>query len=211
MQFVNSWTMGVEGADFPDFNMWGKRLLGDVLQPKLAVASICPHDWNLALSFFEDTRSSPLNLREFWEAARRNQFFLFRLFNEQGGPNTRVGEIIRQFWCSFFNKNVSFDAVKGILFDGLMALELLEERFDRAEEAVMKASLISTVLQLVADLDYSLKEAADMVGMGMTVAVLRRERARRRSLFTRGYTPVESAVTARDSVLAHTAMIEGRP
>ena len=41
MQFVNSWTMGVEGADFPDFNMWGKRLLGDVLQPKLAVASIC--------------------------------------------------------------------------------------------------------------------------------------------------------------------------
>ena len=46
MQFVNSWTMGVEGADFPDFNLWGKRLLGDVLQPKRAVASICPHDWN---------------------------------------------------------------------------------------------------------------------------------------------------------------------
>ena len=75
----------------------------------------------------------------------------------------------------------------------------------------MKASLISTALQLVSNLDYTLKEATDMVGMGMTVAVLRRERARRRSLLARGYTPVESAVTARDFVLAHTSMIEGKP
>ena len=212
MVSMNVWELVDASKPLPDFNReWDTASLMLGLWPKLKVAGITAEEWRVALSFYEDTRTSPAPLRAFWEEARVNQRFLFRLHEEQGDPDTPVGRLFTLYWSPHHDHPISWWGVKGCLFDGLCHLDLLERSLDRAEADAVKASKVSYALRLCEDLEYSYKDAVRVVRDGIKPAMLRREAARRRAGFGRAGTTLDSSRPMRDFVLSFRGCVEPAP
>ena len=176
---LSSWVCGTEDAVLPELSGWSAAKLDGILYPKLICATISPIEWGHALTHCEENGLSPDALHAFWEWWLRNQLLLLRVLSEQGSAGSRVEALFLRFWGERLGKEPDAFAVRGILYDAWKGVGLMAGRFEDVKAKAYRMEQVRRAATLVAELDYTFKEAARVIGAPVSTAQVRREYRRR--------------------------------